>query len=655
MPRRQLISALLLQLLVGACGLNGSDNDPRLYLDEFREGFDGTALVSVHWWYPPGGATGYVLEQTNPGGGHVELGRYDARTTRAAVVIAPASIPGSVEFRVRVEPGARISNAVVVQRNVAAATMSLDTIGAFISGSFTLTGFVVHYNVIAEVSDRIVLSRRVVQGDASASPWVALATTNTVTNTYVDTDLAAWMDGATYEYQAVVYVGDVAGAPGLIKSPTALYLTPRVVSLTATAASARLVFVVDSRYAQDVRVYQHSAASSEALVAILPPPQPGIATTFDVPVPSPGVYSIRLAVTGKSGATSPSAARWVPVHSSPDLTDSLTDLAEGHGIVRTAAGEYALIGSVPTGFGLIPPGDDGSHAFNFGRTVYHYSRTVLDSAGHPHIVLTNVDSPPVTPILHAWHDDQDWRTEEIGRGPYSALPELAMGADGTLIAAWVASDNSIAVAHQSNGIWSTESSPPVTNGYPFLIVAGDENGSPHVIGNSNAQPVYAWRDSTGWHSESVPPLPPEIVNPTHRPFVLSASRGTVTFADYVTGPTYNPNPTYSPFVFLNIRSAAGWATPETISFPAFYAGVDVPYLGAQSTDGTRVAIATPDGHVLVYEGGSRRATYAWPRLNGDEYGMGFDAAGKVWVVQYIADSGGSVVARPGNAVLYQEP
>lgn len=655
MPRRQLICALLLHLLVGGCGLNGSDNDPRLYLDQYRENFDGTASLSVTWWYPPGGATGYVLEQVDPGGGHVEVGRYDAKTTRADVVIAPASVPGPVEFRVRVEPAARISNAVVVQRTLAAPRMSLDTIGAFISGSFTITGFVVHYDAIAAVTDRIVLSRRLVAGDASASSWVALATTHTATNTYVDNDLAAWMDGASYEYQAVVYVGDAGGTPSVVKSVTALYLPPRVVSLTATAAGARLQFVVDSRYAQDVRVYQHSSGSSEALVAILPPPQPGVPTTFDVPLPSPGVYAIRLAVTEKSGATSPSAERWVPVHSSPDLNDSLTDLAEGHGIVRTAAGEYSLVGSVSAGFGLFPPGDDGSHAFSFGRTVYHYSGTVLDPAGRPHIVLTNVDTQLVVPILHAWHDGQDWRTEEIGRGPYSALPDLAMGTDGTLIAAWVASDNSVTVAHQSNGIWSTESSPPITTGYPFLIVAGDENASPHVIVNSSAQPAHAWRDSSGWHSEPVPPLPPEIVNPTHRPFFLSASRGTVVFADYVTGPAYNPYPTYSPFVVMNIRSATGWATPETISFLGHYGGVEVPYRGAQSADGTRVAIAAPDGHVLVYEGGSRRAMYAWPRLNGVEYGMGFDAAGKVWVVQYITDSGGSIVPRPGNAVLYQEP
>jgi hypothetical protein len=42
-------------------------------------------------------------------------------------------------------------------------------------------------------------------------------------------------------------------------------------------------------------------------------------------------------------------------------------------------------------------------------------------------------------------------------------------------------------------------------------------------------------------------------------------------------------------------------------------------------------------------------------LNGVENGMGFDGAGKIWVVQYITDNGGATVSRPGNAVLYQEP
>ena len=73
MPRRHLEFALLLYLVVAGCGLNGSDNDPRLFMDTYEEGYDGFAFLHVSWWYPPGGATAYVLEQFDSSGNHADI------------------------------------------------------------------------------------------------------------------------------------------------------------------------------------------------------------------------------------------------------------------------------------------------------------------------------------------------------------------------------------------------------------------------------------------------------------------------------------------------------------------------------------------------------------------------------------------------------
>src|SRR5437016_4140214 len=196
-------------------------------MDTYEEGYDGFAFLHVSWWYPPAGATAYVLEQFDSSGNHADIQSYGARATNAVVSLGGASPAGALQFRLRVEPGGHTSNTVTIHRTIVAPSVS---VAPTTSGVFE-----VHYDQTTEVVDKVILSRRTVHSDGTASGWVSLATGRAGTNVYVDTDLTGWVDGAAYEYQAAASVGAELGAAASAKTFAARYLPPRIISLTPIA------------------------------------------------------------------------------------------------------------------------------------------------------------------------------------------------------------------------------------------------------------------------------------------------------------------------------------------------------------------------------------------------------------------------------------
>jgi hypothetical protein len=634
---------------VSACTLNDDREDvPRLYLGSVQADGDVDHL-EVSWWYPAGNAGGFVLEQRINSEPFRDIQQFTGISQGTVVDLDP-SIAGTVEFRLRATPIGTESAVVAVQRQLRTPDISVTLAG---------TAFQVRFDRPAGSGDRIELTRRTLAANGIAGAWVALATGLARTNTYADVDLSGWIDAARYEYRAIIYAGTQASQEATAVTEAAPYLGPVITYAAQEGPAVRITFEWHSAVAGKAVIYSRLHYELERRqLAVLDAPPPGTSLSYQIPIGYPldsigGVLECAVAASG-SGVAESIGVRWAVVRP-PNLQASIADLPPGLEMARASSGAFAVLADVPAGSNgsmrvLIPPGGGLSEGLAV-PSGYHPRGIVLDGGGHPHAAFADTpDGNGAAPcaVIHVWHDGLGWRREEIGTFDVNGMVALASGADGGLHLSWSSSANEISVADQRGGSWVIEKLPSGLSSTSPLLLAGDENGAPHLIANGESQPLHLWRDGAGWHSEPTPPLAFGPPGTARRPLFLFAAAGRVTFVER--GEEFAGAVR---FLSVAIRTASGWAEPSGLGEDSYTEKSADPYRAAISPDGSRIAVGSTG--TVYFFGGANLTSMHW-ESNLTPFAVGFTPAGKAWAVEYISDwlHGGAIPPQPGNAVLYEE-
>lgn len=645
-------SAALAVSLACACGLhvNGDDlSAPRLSIVQIVDG------ATLSWWFPPQNATGYAVERRVGTGDFVELQRVNNPEFTSTMVSIGTDGPfGTLGFRVRAEPSKAVSNVVTVLHP--APPPQLLTVTR-ISGAFQVT-----FQKLAAVGERpidtVVLSRRVVQANGTASAWVELARSVSPQSVYLDRELAAWLDAAHYDYQSTFLSQGAALQAVEVGSEQAPYLAPVLHSATSTGVGIQLVFSSPSKYARTVEVSRRAAQSSvvqfAASLSALPNDAP---MGLDDPAPQSGTWSYELAATGDAGLR---AARdyWAVV-SPAGLAATVIDLPQALEAARTDAGTFAVLarfrvspGSPSTFRALVPPGNDGSDPLRLPDSTPDPHSVLLDGAGRTHAVFLSESG---TSVLHGWHDGTAWQTERVATVQSALTPAAGFGTDGTLHAAFGAYD-SLTVGSQVGGAWAIET---LRSPFPTDIdhlVAGDAAGAPHVI-LPNRPPAHLWKDASGWRHESTP-VPQDLGAPVTDaiPIFFFARPTGVTLVQRCL--TSSTNAT-AEWISVSDWSPSGWSLRPSVAEPIRGVYEDAPYRAAISRDGQRVAVASDFGTLIIFDQASSK-TLTWKspgssEVSQDAIATGFEPDGKAWVLEFIGDRNTPAVAgEPSPARLYEE-
>jgi hypothetical protein len=164
-----------------------------------------------------------------------------------------------------------------------------------------------------------------------------------------------------------------------------------------------------------------------------------------------------------------STSRWYSIALSPAGEPRVSYYYDYSGL------NYAILtGSTWTHEVVDSTGDIATYA---GR----YSDLAVDNNDHAHIVYYNYTTDAVR---YASNSSGTWQWEELVSNPDSGYAEVALGPDGTVLAAYRA-DGRIWLSRRQNDSWETV---PVTDVGSFgdLDVKADDSGAAYVVYNDSA-------------------------------------------------------------------------------------------------------------------------------------------------------------------------
>ena len=328
---RLVLAAVLLCCGAAACG---SDGSPPVLISIL-----GSEISLELLWEPAGGNVDlYAVDWRVPGGTFAEaelqgIGNVDPSQFNPDL--------SDFEFRVRAEPGSRLSNVLPYHRGTLAASVQS------VSGPDPSTNaFVIIFTNLSPTATQVKLERRTVQTDSTTGPWAQIDLGNGRTNTYLDRDLPEWIDGASYEYRATAILSGESDPSSSKVTDQAPLLPPSLVSFTPGGGGATLLIRDNSKYAPGIYIERGTSPDNLTTVGVITAPIPGGTGSFvDSPL-SPGIWLYKLVDVGTGGpfgATGSPASFWCVMPDPGSLLSGHTiELQLGNSAVRDASGRFGV-------------------------------------------------------------------------------------------------------------------------------------------------------------------------------------------------------------------------------------------------------------------------------------------------------------------------
>lgn len=606
---------LLVMLAIG-CGETTTSSAPYLYATSVVDPVDPFV---VHLDYEPsaGHVDAYTVEVRVAGGSFVDARAHAAGPSSADVDLAQvAPDGGALELRIRADPGGFESNIVRYDPGP-----SLSTVSVSPKPDPATSAFIVHFGNRSGV---VSLQRRVTNGGgggsgAATGPYVTIATGTGPDTVYADADLSAYVDGALYEYQAV------SSTPGAIPSRSAKtdrtpLNAPSLLSYVPGNGGATIVVRNNSAFLASIDVALQSGSFFAREVGFADLVAPGATATI---VDSSPIPLAHFSVVANSGLATGVLDVWAPLQPKTALLQpTVTTLQAGFSAARDPAGNFCVVEVLPLSSGLPQSVVFAASASGapLSLSTQHSVKCLVDSAGHSHVLWYQPGSPGK--VMHSENDGTAWRTEEVA-SPLSLLPHgpdglqsdvaFDFGLDGTLFAAWYVDTKTIQLATWvSRQAWAIEN-VPASPEYGFLVVSGDEAGSPHLLTLEFFGNYHLFKGASGWITEAIAPRF-QISGCTDA--VMSVAGGVVSFVSNEENVQRHAS--------LLRGNSSGWAITDL--------GIGVGRI-ARSADGHAfVALGTPNfaANVVIVRDGAVVLTSV-PTGDGP-IDAGFSADGKAWAL-----------------------
>ncbi len=623
---RRLLMSLAMPLVLG-CGQTRTTNSPYLFSSAVVAPID-PFVVKLSWEPPAGDVEKYTVEARPSCGTFTDVPflPHASALSLTNIVdlkqVAPNGEP--VELRIRADPGGFESNILRYDPGPA-----LSTVSVTMSPDPSAHAFLVHFG--NRTAPQVLLQRRVIDGAGASGPFVQVAAGSGFDLTYSDTDLAAWTDGAAYEYQAV------SAAAGALASRSAttsvsLLLAPEIVSFRPGAGTSAVVTVRNNS--------SHTARLSLAWARYASDPYPTFLDQADAPPGGAIAFTdigqipfihFQIAAQTKVASSGPIDA-WEALQSVDALLQpTTTTLQLGSSAARDAAGHFCIVEFLydrADSFGSVV----GSAVFAPAREVnplvlptMERVKCRIDASRVSHVVWVQpAPRGAQGNVMHSWHDGTSWQTELIAP-TVDRSPAFDIGADGTLYAAWHVDEKNIELGTLIPGKnWTLEPIPgPAING--LLAVSGDELGAPHLLSLSFSQNYHLSKDASGWRADQMTRF--YISDCTY--VEMSVVGGVVSFIS----DEFDSDRRYS-YVRGNSQ---GWTVAAL--------GLTRLRSVAHSADG-RDFIAVGDAVAIVRNGAITSATVPTT----DASSAGFSANGKAWVLEWTAPRAYPTAAAPAISV-----
>jgi hypothetical protein len=590
---------------------------------------DAVGIVYLQWLPPTrGDFSGFLLEIRYAGGDFQPLVTTGVSFAWAADV-SGAPQGSDVSFRVRALPdrgGRRVSNVVVKHRGLLPPGFACSALCTPEGGTFSL--------VMATTSVSLVLERRSVDCNGGATVWAVLPLAPGAM-TYDDADLAQWTDGSSLEYRLTAVSGADRSAPATLTTTPAPPLPPASLAATSVASGTLISFQNASRCAVVVAVRSHPDNQVVGLV----PATPGPGTLAELLLPSAPptacAYSAAAQLDGPGAKAWSPLSTWAPSPqaraASPGWNVSLADVTPGTLVARLPSGAMATATVVGLPTAAFAPGLAGPDELSFPWGSY--ARALLaDAPGHAQALI--VEPTPIAgtnSLVHAEHGGGAWTEENLATGSELSSSALDVAPDGSLLAAW-RSGWDLYVSWRGSAGWQVLE--PILDFFrsaDAFRLAGDDTGGPHVLAHAFSGALVHWsRGVAGWQSETLPVTATDLFGLLAAPAGLSV----VYSPDGVSVAQIETNP-------------GGWGLPVGLAGLAASWRVRT----ARSPDGSRIAVATPDGALWLRDAAGA-SVRTWHRCGG-EYAVGFGWDGKAWVMDGLADIAPSGI--PDPAALFEEP
>jgi hypothetical protein len=589
--------ALALLVLVG-CGTSYSDPNVKQQSYDFRSN-----TFSLSWTPAAGPVDHYVIEAGVEPAAVAEVAQAPATATSATVALGGQLEDTIVHFRIRAEPGARYAQETNLSVGIEAPEVS---IGA---RSQPTAPVVVSWTRNSRRATSLVLQRRVVQYDGTASSWVQLAASGDPSGVYTDTDLSQYTNLAAYEYSAIAVLpngdsatsdpADTGKAPAAQSSLQAEVVTPGQTQLTIHNGSASR----ETMYVE-CNLCNGSARCDAPPIFTL---QAQATATYQVNSTQPGFYCYFLSVSPDvSGA---GAVVLVNRTSPTDMQGTMFQLANTSSLVRTPAGWSYAYGD-DSGTHLIPPGGGPSEAFTTRNGV---SRLVVDPQGTVHVLSFDSAKQGPTAVTHLFAAGHVWQSEPVGTAynstEYNGF-RLDVQPDGTLVGyLWGAT-----LLKRPGGAWA---SPGIADPYIFSLCARllDARGTWHWFATNPFGFVkHYYYDASGAVQTEATPMT------TYCPAAYAMKDGSIALVD-----SYQ----------YSIHTDAGWAPVTQLTPKGTYYSTSF-----HAPDGSRFGMYDSDGDLWLVgsDGVAKHQTFQPPSLIPGLV-PGFDVSGKAWMAAFVGSDG----------------
>jgi hypothetical protein len=649
---------MLIAVASGCKGGSGGGLTPPSGLHVELSGFDTITLT----WTSPRGADQLEVQGRLAGGAWEALGQAPGASLGILLELTPdAPEAATFGFRVRSVSGLTSSGwtaEVSVHRGVRPATGLMTSAGLgpppVVSLAWTLG---------STQADALRLERRVAPVGAAPGPWSALPRLAMDATSYVDLDLAIWVDGAVVEYRLTYVKAGEASEPAVASSAAAPPLAPLgLTSVPSGPDGIRLAWTPRSRYARkQVVLRQPRLAPGLTEVAALPPDAASLVDT----VPAPGTYVYRISArVGDEANEVFHFADGDPVVGHTALAGlplaiSNVHVPGGAVAVRDMAGWFATAGASMYTISTWRETARGWDLHETTRDVYVALAPpglLLGAGGRVELLHAPVISIP--PVLSREWFDGSWHGETVAD---IQAADAALDGAGALHLVDCRS-GSLRHATDASGAWVTESIAAADfaercaiavgpGGDVRLAYAAPRPVPPGQGGSPTASDVHVlFQGAGGWTNELVPLGTEGAVIGARflRIHAPAADQTVVLFQGRTADATA-----------IDIRSAAldgaQWGAPVSVGQRAFN-GREESIVSGMTGDGSRVAVAwngfTTGGCCSPATYAVRGAGGAWSsHLLHDtdaNLAIGFTPVGKLWVLELPA------IVAPGG-LLYEEP
>jgi hypothetical protein len=576
---KRLVVATMLLLAIG-CGETSTSD--AAYILATVPGDPGNPFVIGVTFEPASGHVAiYTIEGRAAGGTFTDLTRLpDFRCDDGYCVDLTSIAPGGgpVDLRVRADPGAFESNVLRYNPGPAIATVTVPS-----KPDAATNAFLIHFgsqNTAVQVS----LQRRLIDGGNNIGDFVTIATGSGTDTLYADGDLAAYTDGAYYEYQAISSAPGSAASKSGVTARTPLK-SPSLVSYLPAPEGASVAVRNNSAFPVVITLSTVPSNSTFGLdFATSPQVAPGATASLVYQSP-PSFAHFLVTATGGFVANANGVPRSLAADAfgtlqptTAPLQPTPQTLQAGSSAARDAAGRFCVVEAIISDFSQVgravfAPGASAALVLSISSQI----KCRFDSSGHAHVVWfqPSADSSSLQGnIMHASNDGTAWHSELIAARGGGFNPPLVgvafdFGLDGTLFAAWYGSATNIELGTLVSGHpWSVQDIPAPAQPGP-LAVSGDETGKPHLLSLNQNLDVHLFQGASGWTAEQITRF--QTSNPTIAE--MSVAAGVVSFITDQEGNQSQP-------IFVRGNSS-GW---------------NLVNLGLNSLDGIA---RSPDGHGFI--------------------------------------------------------